>query len=619
MPFPITVTAPIESHNGTFNREVVLHSGVTVILGPNGSGKTHFLRGLKRGLQSVTQGKVVKFLSAGRMGLLEQYRSDYDGHRGHSPLFDNAQHGSKNDVTRRHQIETLDGDFQTISERPDILVKIQERLRKLFKRDILVDWDAGSLKIKFARLNETSEPYSSGREASGLLHVVGILASLYDDDVAALLIDEPEVSLHPQLQSFLLKEIQACGGDPANGKKIIVIATHSTEFVQITKPVDLTSLVFCYDLAEAPVQISTDAGELKSKAIQGLIARLGQEHKLALFSRRPLLVEGPSDVMIASTCANNCAIYLEAAGTQLLPVIGKGQMSVVTKLMRLMGKTPIVLADADGLADGLELAAIFLQSNSDADKEASALGASSAMQLARDIFNDFCKFADSSWTEIEHIATKHHYWINGNAENQILAKRRAMFSALFMPDTEIWLSQSNNTACLAMKNRLTALLDLLEQFGCFILRQGSIESYYQSADKLTSIGKPTAAVQEVEWITSADKTSIENAYTDIIRCMRFAASTVEINEAESLRDLLLAILAPAFMKFQSGGNAQSMQLLAKTLVGDRSKLFEITVKDGSMIVDLKTKILDVQGFPLVLRKDDNLFGKVNTLLELHKQ
>lgn len=61
-----------------------------------------------------------------------------------------------------------------------------------------------------------NSPYSSGREASGLLHLVGILSALYDDEVGVLLIDEPEVSLHPQLQAFLLKEISRVAGIPSD-------------------------------------------------------------------------------------------------------------------------------------------------------------------------------------------------------------------------------------------------------------------------------------------------------------------------------------------------------------------------------------------------------------------
>lgn len=75
-----------------------------------------------------------------------------------------------------------------------------------------------------------------------------------------------------------------------------MIATHSTEMFKINTPSDLPSIIFCHSISKPPVQIPTDAGELNNRKVKELIARLGQEHKLALFSKRPLLVEGPSDI-----------------------------------------------------------------------------------------------------------------------------------------------------------------------------------------------------------------------------------------------------------------------------------------------------------------------------------
>lgn len=348
------------------------------------------------------------------MGLLERYRSDFDGQRGSNPNYEDATFGSKNDASRRHQTETLNGDFQTLSERADILIKVQERLRKLFKRDLIIEWDAGTLKVVFARLDITSKPYSSGREASGLLHLVGILAALYDDEVGALLIDEPEVSLHPQLQSFLLNEITNAAGHPSEGgyKKIIIIATHPTEMLRISKPNDLTSLIFCHDLDKPPVQLDPENGQLKNKKLQALIARLGQEHKLSLFCRRPLLVEGPSDVMITSFISNKLELHLEAAGSQLLPVIGKGQMPVVTKFMKLIGKAPVVLADADAFTDDMDLTNCFLADSSIANARASKLGSPSAIKLASLTYSDFYSLVNDSWEDISELAEQHPYYVN---------------------------------------------------------------------------------------------------------------------------------------------------------------------------------------------------------------
>jgi hypothetical protein len=76
---------------------------------------------------------------------MENFRSDYDGRRG-NPRYDQATYGAKDSMQYRHANETVTGDFATLSERPDILIKVQERLRKLFNRDVRIDWDGGNLK-----------------------------------------------------------------------------------------------------------------------------------------------------------------------------------------------------------------------------------------------------------------------------------------------------------------------------------------------------------------------------------------------------------------------------------------------------------------------------------------
>ncbi|WP_114286275.1 AAA family ATPase [Candidatus Halocynthiibacter alkanivorans] len=205
MSFPVEITSSIALPGGDVARRITLHDGMTIILGPNGAGKTQLMRGMKKSLQQILGGKKVSFASAGRIGSLENFRSDFDGQRDGCPLYDRAAYGGKSEQTRRHKNETLTGAFQTLAARPDLLIKVRERLRKLFKRDIEIRWDAGSIQVFFS--HGDSAPYSSGRETSGLLHLVGLLAIIYDNEVGALLLDGPEVSLHPQLQAFLLQEI----------------------------------------------------------------------------------------------------------------------------------------------------------------------------------------------------------------------------------------------------------------------------------------------------------------------------------------------------------------------------------------------------------------------------
>ena len=615
MDLPLNLTCSINGHNGTIQRNIVLENPFTCILGPNGSGKTHLLRGIKDSIRTHIE-KKTRFISAGRIGLLEQFRSNHDGHRvSYSDTtayygfeYDNAQFGSKHDANRRHEIETLQGDYQTLAQRPDILIKVQERLTKLFRRNLIVSWDNGHLKIFFSRL-DGSEPYSSAREASGLMHLVGILCALYDDEVGALFIDEPEVSLHPQLQSFLLNEILDTVGIPNEdtNKKIIVIATHSTEMLYINEPEDLSSLIFCYDLNSEPKQVFKNDGTLKNGKIKTLISKLGQEHKLTLFSHKPLLVEGPSDVVMCNTLAKKLDIYLEASGSQILPVIGKDQIPIVARLLKLFGKEPVVLADADAIADGIDLISPFLNGNESANLKASTIGARDAISLARDINSAFASLVDSKWDQIETLAIQHPYWINGQSDIA-KAKKRAAFSILFSNEDSILIDffEKNHTDWIVIKNRYKALLEIIESCGVFFLKKGAIESYYLLSDQNTSDKKIDAAIEEITHINTLTKEQVHQAYEDIVKCLEFAASTSEINEALALQDILSAIIAPCLLRIRDTANQEDLNIFASSLFPEKAKIFNLTKNGDNLVVELKSKIIKGDKFPLTIHKDENI-------------
>lgn len=615
MQFPHEIKISLNLDNQASERTITLYSGVTVLLGPNGSGKSQLLRGIKRGLGSQLKDKKIRLLSAGRIGMFEQWRSDYDGQRG-EPNYRNARYGSLSDTQRRHSYETLHGDFQTLAVRPDILIKVRERLRKIFRRDLIVRWDGGNLKIDFAQTTGGHKPYSSAQEASGLLHLAGLLSALYDDEVGALLIDEPEVSLHPQLQAFLSKEIASVGSLPGStsNSKIVVISTHSTEFIQLKSPADLPNFVFCRDAGKHPVQISPSSEELANRKLYALIARMGQEHKLALFAQSPLLVEGPSDTTICGALVNRLNIHLEAGGSQLLPVTGKGQIPTVVKLMRLLGKSPMVMADADSLSDNCDLALIFLN-NEEANTAASEKGFGSASEMARRIHSDLCALAEARYAG---ILTAEQLTSLGSleGEEQRLRTRRLVFTSLMqMSDDKL---SDIDVDWVLMKNRLSALLDMLEEQGCFILRKGTIESYYLFAQTENQSQKMEVAVEEVACFPDALPNQIEEGYADILRCLRRAAATEEIVEAESLQDDLLASATPILARLRKNKKAQDLDHVASAVAPGKKQLFDFDVVDGRLKIVLKSTILDVTGFPLSLSPDEDIVTSVAKALGLDR-
>ena len=597
MEFPLSITANINSHEGNFSRKIELRSPLTFIVGPNGSGKTHLLKGLKGSKESfnVPTGKKVRFISAGRLAPLEQYRSktnqfNYD--------IDDARLGDKSETNYRHEIESISGDLHTLYKRPDILIKVQERLRKLFKRDIKIEWDSGYLKVSFLRIGASNTYYSSAREASGLLHLVGILSALYDDEVGVLLIDEPEVSLHPQLQAFLLKEITRVAGIPGqnNYKKIIVMATHSTEMIKISKTDDLLSFIFCNDLKEDPIQIPKDAGELQNKHVKSLVARLGQEHKLALFSRTPLLVEGPSDVIICNTLSDKLYLNLEAAGSQILPINGKEAMPETVKLFRLMGKIPTILVDADAFADSLDLVRAYFndeQIRNAADRLVSKQsGYSGILVFAEDIYNNFCSLVQNNWDSIANIAQEHSYFtLSGN---ELLSKKRSALCAVF---NEKNLNYDWNN----IKNRLSLLFDFFEKMGLFILKKGALESYYHDNNAITD--KVDDAVTESEYILSSSE-ELESTYQDILKCLKYASNSESIDESRAIRDELLSFVSPIHAHYVEG--AENLDAL-----GRQSSIFDYQINEGKLKISINSNVLDVTGFPIILNRDDDVRKVVN--------
>jgi ABC-type branched-subunit amino acid transport system ATPase component len=619
MPFPITIEYQIPELFGGDRQSIVLNGGLTTFVGPNGSGKTQVMRHLKDKFTAQHTGdRKIRYLSGGRLAHLENYRSNYDGQRG-QPRYENAEFGGKSCRENRHKAETAFGDFHTLSVRPDLQIKVAERLRCLFKRDIYLDWDAGSLKVTFSRIDANLSPYSSAREASGLLQLVVILAALYDDEVGALLLDEPELSLHPQLQAFLLREIQSAAGDPLGSqKKIVVLATHSTSFIDIRHPEDLARIVFFRDASTPPLQISSDAGELKNRKLGSLLTRLGQSHKDAFFSCRPLLVEGRSDEIICDTLSSCLNLYLGAVGTQIVPVDGKGSLPAVIKLMRMIGKSPVILADLDWLADGLDLVNSFSDDPEAKEAVQKKKGYASLSEFAREVYCHFCDVVDKHWNDIANDAIKYPCWTEHGTDDESIAQRRAAMAILLTSREEEIRSWPNAETWGEVYRRLMSLVDFLENVGCFILRRGTIEGYYQFADPNSS-SKVSAAIQEADKLTDKDRAFVEQCYADIIRALRYASTSPKIDESSAISELLLSVIAPTLNRFDGETTDSELKGFAQQFLRDGASLFSLSnasaTKDEPILrVELNSSVLDVQGFPVDFPKDCNVNREVKLKL-----
>ncbi|MBO9101023.1 MULTISPECIES: ATP-dependent nuclease [unclassified Rhizobium] len=325
------VAIPLDVITGKSGGTVTIRSGITTLVGPNGSGKTRALRSIQKALRSRgAEAAHVRFLPTGRTGPVERYRAATDS-PGVGSSAGEAFYGHVSYRPNWHQIESVVGDVMNLEQRADLRIKVEMRLQQLFERGIDFQWNQNGLAMSFTAMSDSAR-YQSGLEASGITQLVSLLAAIYDDTIGTLIIDEPEISLHPQLQAFILEEMETIAGDWVDsGKKRIVISTHSPSFLLLSSLADLSGIVFFGGNADCR-QIHPADGLLQSSKLKEFVARISLSHRQALFAERILLVEGPSDEIVAARTARRLGLKIEARNTQILPALGKGEFREARKL-----------------------------------------------------------------------------------------------------------------------------------------------------------------------------------------------------------------------------------------------------------------------------------------------
>lgn len=527
MEYPYVHNFNVKNIYGEQPVQITIYSGLTVFVGPNASGKTQTLKALRTSLKKVFGSEKVRYLSSNRIGTMETYRSRV-GQYTYSP--DDYIVGDRNNKKSRKEIEIAAGDFFTMDEKKDIYIKVAERLSVLFGRQIYLRWDAGKLKVYFEK-TDSQEEYSVAVEASGLVNVISILAALFDKDVEVLLIDEPEVSLHPQLQSYLLREMKKAAREY---KKTIIISTHSTEMISLSNISDMSNLVFFSD-KKLPVQVSPTAPELENRKLKDFVMRMGQIYKAGFFAKKILLIEGASDLIISKCLLQKLDLNIDVAGSQIVPVEGKGQFPVITKMFRLVNKEVCILTDLDGFTDDNKVTELF-STSPEADEIARSNSHRSMAEMIQNVRDEMTKLVDANQDRLAPIYESHPYWSNRKpSDDATKAIRRAVIAQLLSssqeslaqwPDADVWCS---------MQISLDNLLSSLEKIGCFVLRKGAIESYYQFAPSTTYDEKPTKAVEETSNLQDQSEAYIREKYGDIIRALEFVALTKKVDESFAVK------------------------------------------------------------------------------------
>lgn len=306
---PVKVKIPFLWGKSVFKKEN--WSQINLIVGPNGSGKT-----------LISQGIASQFADAG-----------YSVRAFNTELVDEEE------------------TYYTLSKSPHIQHKIENVLSNMFAKTIRFEKGSDNTIIPIAVNKTQNLEYSITRnECHGLKKIISLLAMLYTEESNAtcLMIDEPELHLHPQFQNFFMNEIRKTA--EKNPQKIFFIITHSPFFIDLKTPEELTGVVVCHSnkCATSIDKLSeNDYGLFKR-----FLPRFNTYHKQFFFSDNQIFVEGYTDQQIFSTLLSKLDSNISTAGTGIIDVGGKDELGVFFKVCYLLGTNARIITDLDSLFAG---------------------------------------------------------------------------------------------------------------------------------------------------------------------------------------------------------------------------------------------------------------------------
>jgi len=511
----LTFTLPAPWQNIEF--KVERFGAINFLVGPNGSGKSRFAEMLKSVLGNA------RLLGTDRL-------SSMDKNEGLGFLGDRFPEGfQKNWFSQLRNAGTRFGSgidtFILLEERPDIRILVEATLSHLFNRTIYLEWDSGYL-IPKATLGSSGKSYRIDRdECHGINELMVLLTHLYNDQHPYLIIDEPELNLHPQFQAFFMQEARKVAGDPVPGtrKKVIFLITHSPFMVDVRGIDDLKSLL-SFDLEHSLPKSLAGVDGLAANRLSTLIPRLNVHHKQLFFSDNPIFVEGILDAQIIEAIQESRNVSITAAGSCIIDVGGCEEVNKYLELCRGYGKQAFFFYDLDSLFTGNLRQCIKSEGEILAFLAALGLGGDFARycgELDRrltDVISTIRKCDDPSVADLKGYIDE----MAGAGELRDKQLQRARVATLVKlaraPGTVATVT--SETLVSDIQGRLRQIVAALRQVNVILLPGGALEHYLPSYTgdiyDLKDEAKRAAVENEISLLASGAAGNLKTRYRELL-------------------------------------------------------------------------------------------------------
>jgi hypothetical protein len=586
---------------------------INLIVGPNGTGKSLFADQLKQ--QLTAKGYKTRLLNPERLSGLE--KQDYSYYTHGSQL----AHGLN--ISNFQQLKEYGENFGLSSsafvilkERLDIRVKIEALLSDIFGKTIRLVEEGGFLKPKIQNNTGGGDEYElKGQECHGLKEIITLLTFLYDETKDCLILDEPELHLHPQFQSFFLSEIRKFAGDPKidPSKKLFFIITHSPYFLDLRSIDDLKSiLIFHYNMPPDYVKTLDAQDEF---ILNRFLPRFNTHHKQFFFSPNPVFVEGYTDQQIITLLFDKLEYNIYASGSCVIDVGGKDELAVFFRLCKHLKIQARIIADLDAFFKGKlrEVAQTELECNSFIQQNGLGTDLSALIgeldRKLKEVADDLVTKTTAD-SDVSHLIDFLKPIINvADKKGSVI---NSCMIALIRYKTKILAVVSSSQ--LANINyiipRFNLLLDAFKEANIFTLPKGEMEHYYtQTAiDYLTFTDKDKNSSFHAERdyiLATTDKSNLETTYPELITILKESVPQIKVDLSKHLKFQIVEWIQTVQRAISKGDVSEITGLKANVKIDYKlfsqlievldlhvqpDKRFTCKVKINKSLTDLNTEI-----------------------------
>ncbi len=334
-----------------------------------------------------------------------------------------------------------------------------------------------------------------------------------------LLVEEPEIYLHPQGRRALEAQLaEFARPREGGGERQVIISTHSPEFLR-SAPLHQMILVYKPQGSTSSSVHQINPDDFDERMLQKIQKELATKNAEMLFADHVLLVEGGEEHLLPTLADLHFGElrWFDTHNVSVVPVRGKGNFAIYSKILTRLGISSTILADLDFLKDGLQQMGIEHSLSEEAKQALATIRtrwkqASSAQPSGRRVKEKLFHPSNRDWRRL---------YIEVDAAIAGLRQGKALSQEQLNNITELWdslkdrVSHKNFEAIVhALKDDLSLVIDELRGHEIFVFSYGELEDYFtEEAMQLGGGSKEIRALNVAEKIAACSSWEEIQAWT----------------------------------------------------------------------------------------------------------